>query len=272
MLRREHVLRIVVWTVVILVIMIASPPKSCVNVPEGDPPPVLTVLTYNIHHGEGVDGRFDLERLAAVIRAADPDLAALQEVDRATGRSGGVDQAAELGRLTGMYVHFAAAMPFDGGEYGEAVLSRTPFLERRVIPLPAGPGYEPRAGAFARVAPLGDDRGVVFVGTHLDHTDDPANRVAQARALVAALADEAAPVIVAGDLNDVPGSEMHAVFAGWADFGRDLGPTFPSASPEVRIDYVLAREPAAWRRAEASVVDEPVASDHAPIRVRLVRR
>src|SRR5690606_2840765 len=62
----------------------------------------ITVLTYNIHHGEGMDGKLDLERIANVIRSVNPDLVALQEVDRKTQRSAGVDQAEELARLTGM--------------------------------------------------------------------------------------------------------------------------------------------------------------------------
>ena len=69
-------------------------------------PLTLRILSYNIHHGQGTDGIFDLERLARVISSVEPDLVALQEVDRATTRSGGVDQAAELARLTGMEAAF----------------------------------------------------------------------------------------------------------------------------------------------------------------------
>lgn len=39
----------------------------------------VRVLIYNIHHGAGTDGRLDLERIAAVIRAQDPDVVLLQE-------------------------------------------------------------------------------------------------------------------------------------------------------------------------------------------------
>ena len=68
----------------------------------GQQPPRLRVLTYNIHHGEGTDGKFDYERLARVINGLKPDVAALQEVDRNTRRANGVDQAALLAKLTGM--------------------------------------------------------------------------------------------------------------------------------------------------------------------------
>ena len=39
----------------------------------------LRLLSYNIHHGEGRDGRFDLPRLAGVMKTVQPDLVALQD-------------------------------------------------------------------------------------------------------------------------------------------------------------------------------------------------
>ena len=47
----------------------------------------IRVLSYNIHHGAGVDGKLDLPRIAGVITAVKPDLVALQEVDRNTERA-----------------------------------------------------------------------------------------------------------------------------------------------------------------------------------------
>ena len=52
----------------------------------------VRVLTYNIRHGEGMDGVYDLGRIAEIIRGAHPDVVALQEVDRGTERSGRADQ------------------------------------------------------------------------------------------------------------------------------------------------------------------------------------
>lgn len=96
------------------------------------PTPAIRILTYNIHHGEGSDGVFDLPRLARVIASADPDLVALQEVDEKTERSGGVSQVSELGRLTGLRPVFGEAMPFDSGGYGVAVLSRWPVVSVQI--------------------------------------------------------------------------------------------------------------------------------------------
>jgi endonuclease/exonuclease/phosphatase family metal-dependent hydrolase len=68
-------------------------------------PQPLRVLAYDIRHGQGLDGRLDLDRIARLIMRAEPDLVALQEVDRGAARTNAVDQAAVIqkscGKLTG---------------------------------------------------------------------------------------------------------------------------------------------------------------------------
>lgn len=53
----------------------------------GQETPVLRLLTYNIHHAEGLDGKVDYDRIARVIRDTKADLVALQEVDIQTQRT-----------------------------------------------------------------------------------------------------------------------------------------------------------------------------------------
>src|SRR6185503_4310158 len=62
----------------------------------------LRVMSYNIHHGIGMDRRVDLSRTIETIRAAKPDLVALQELDRKTNRANQVDQLQALAEGTGM--------------------------------------------------------------------------------------------------------------------------------------------------------------------------
>jgi len=71
----------------------------------------LRVISYNIHHGEGVDTRLDLPRIAKVLLSEQPDLVALQEVDERAARTGSVSQPAELARLTAMHVAFGGNIP-----------------------------------------------------------------------------------------------------------------------------------------------------------------
>ena len=234
----------------------------------------VTVLSYNIHHGEGTDGVFDLPRLARIITDSGADLVALQEVDVGTRRAQGVDQAAELARLTGMQVVFGEAIPYQGGSYGDAILTRLPIQERIVWPLPASAGHERRV-AVGAIVTLANGSLVRFLGTHLDHTTDSADRVAQAEALLArAFPPDATPppTLLAGDLNAEPDSEPLRVLAARFTAAAPLGvPSFPSDAPQQAIDWVLFAPADAWQVVDVAVLREPLASDHAPLRVVLRR-
>ncbi|MBN1347017.1 MAG: endonuclease/exonuclease/phosphatase family protein [Phycisphaerae bacterium] len=224
----------------------------------------LRVLSYNIRHGEGMDGKLDLARIAKVIRSLKPDLVALQEEDRKTRRTRQVDQAAELGRLTGMHAVFGKAIDHDGGEYGEAVLSRWPIKASSVHSLPIPKGGEVRA--LLVVEPDARAR-LRFCGTHLCHQSEE-NRSAQVREINKILVkDDEVPTILVGDLNARPNEAPFRELARhWTDptAGKD-NPTFPSGKPSMEIDYILLRPGRRFCVREARVVEEPAASDHRPI-------
>jgi endonuclease/exonuclease/phosphatase family metal-dependent hydrolase len=231
------------------------------------PPTELTVLSYNIHHGRGADGVIDLERIAAVIEDSGADVVALQEVDVRTTRANGVDQAAELGRLTGMHAFFGKAIPYAGGSYGDALLSRYPMRQTSSLLLPAAPNHEIRV-AVRGIVQLPGGREVAIIGTHLDHTKDPSDREAQARALNEAFLPAPLPTLLIGDLNAQPGSTpMRDLLGhGWTAADGALRPTFPSDVPEHKIDWILKAPGHGGRLHTAEVLHAPVASDHAPLR------
>jgi endonuclease/exonuclease/phosphatase family metal-dependent hydrolase len=220
----------------------------------------LRVLTYNIHHGEGTDQRFNYERLAAVIKRLEPDIVALQEVDCGTERAAGVDQAKLLGKLCGMHHTFGQAMPYQGGQYGHAILSRFPIEKTIVHPLPYQLDLEPRAALEVVIRPAGIGP-ISFVGTHLCHKSNEL-RTLQTRRLSQLLPSEKGnPVILAGDFNARPGSEPMNVLldTGWID----------AVSPRSIIDYVLVRACDPWAVREVIILDEPITSDHDPVLVVL---
>jgi endonuclease/exonuclease/phosphatase family metal-dependent hydrolase len=231
-------------------------------------PSTVRVLTYNIHHGEGTDGQFDLPRLAAVMKSAEPDLVALQEVDEGTERASGVHQLAELGRLTGMYAAFGKAMDFQGGNYGVGALSRWPILREENHPLPGSPDREPRTALTVEVK-MGESGPLLqFTCTHLDQGRDLGNRVAQANALNERLVrGDGRPTILAGDMNSGAESEVMQILDGqWTNASPpDPSSLSPTGRPQFRVDYVLVRPAGNWRVTESSVVDAPVASDHQPV-------
>ncbi len=234
----------------------------------------LIVLSFNIHHGEGTDGVFDLERIARVIRDSDADLVALQEVDLGTERSGGVDQAAELARRTSMRHVFGEAIPFQGGSYGDAILTKLPLRDEIVWPLPAEPHHEKRV-AVGGLVELPSGAIIRFIGTHLDHTQDPADRVAQTEALLAHLAstDPAPPpTLLLGDLNAGPNSEpLRLLLERFTSAAPGGIPSSPSHAPVNAIDWILYAPKDHWEVLEVHTLHEPIASDHAPLRAVLRR-
>lgn len=222
----------------------------------------LRVLSYNIHHGRGTDGLVDLPRIATVIRGCEADIVFLQEVDDRTDRTGGVDQTAELSRLTGLQGEFGRQIDYQGGRYGQAILSRTPLTHPRVHVLPGHPDRETRI-AFSAQTQIGE-RLLVVVGTHLHHRD-PAERLAQAEAL-ATLDLGDGPMILGGDLNAVPESEpLTTLLTSWRATAAERLPTFPAGSPTRQIDFILYRPARVLEAGPVRVLDEPVASDHRPI-------
>ena len=222
---------------------------------------VVRVLSFNILHGETMKGDFDLEQIARVIRQVEPDLLAMQEVDLYTGRTSGRDLASELGLLTQMVPLFGRAMPYDGGEYGEGILSRYSFLSSRNHALPAGEGKEPRSALEVQVVLKSGDT-IAFVGTHFDHTGD-VDRINQAAKVREILAGMDLPVLLAGDLNTIPESRcMEILFSDLKPSSTDMAPTFPSDGPRVKIDYILYGPPERWRVLESRVICDTVASDH----------
>jgi endonuclease/exonuclease/phosphatase family metal-dependent hydrolase len=229
-------------------------------------------MSYNMHHGRGADNAIDLKRIAEVIKRADPDIVALQEVDVRTRRSGGVDQLKELARLTKMHARFGKGRDFEGGDYGQAILSKRAIGSFKVHALPPANDADRRIAIEARIRGDGDLPDVRVVGTHLHHVNEDF-RVAQARRLTEILTadrDDKTPTILMGDFNAVPGSPtIDFLLEGWDDTMPDTGRTYPASQPTKKIDWILLQKGHRWHVVERRVIDEQIASDHRPIVVEL---
>ena len=232
---------------------------------------IVKVLTFNILHGSTTLGDFDLDVIAAVIINADPDLVALQEVDFKTNRARKYDLVTELAYRTSLAPLFGKAMPYDGGEYGEGILSKHSFITSRNVSLPCSPGNEPRAALqVVCMLPSGDT--ISFIGTHLDHTNDEHDRIMQANRINEAFSDIKYPAIIAGDLNAVPGSETISIFEEmWTPTYDAEGPdnTHPSNDPKKKIDYIMYYPQDSWRVISTQVICDTIASDHCAYLVSL---
>jgi endonuclease/exonuclease/phosphatase family metal-dependent hydrolase len=245
----------------------------------------VRLLTFNVHHGVGDDGRHDLPRLARLLAGTDADVICLQEVDRHYGpRSEGVDQALLLSRALDMQLAWGPAIdePGVGGErrqYGNALLSRLPVLVSDVHPLP-GDG-EPRS-ALRTLVEL--DGGALWVTTTHLSAQSTQDRAAQA-AVVAGLHTEPMETgVLVGDLNaDADAPELAVLRERFTDawhlagarsdqsprwsLRRDAGRTHPARRPHVRIDQVWVAGGVTVTAAE--VLDGSACSDHHPLLVDL---
>jgi endonuclease/exonuclease/phosphatase family metal-dependent hydrolase len=233
----------------------------------------LRVMTYNIQHGEGIDKKIDLARIANAIIAAQADIVALEEVDRGVKRTAGVDEPAELARLTGMTAYFDNNFHYQGGEYGNAVLTRFPIRRAKNTHYRMLRPNEQR-GVIQLVLEVGG-RDVLFMTTHIDYRADDSERLINIDELKQIVADATAaklPVILCGDFNAIPGSRTHAkvktfLTDTWEIVGHGNGFSYSTEKPVKRIDYVWI-SPASIEPVKIEVLKSD-ASDHLPVLAEL---
>ncbi len=230
-------------------------------------PVTIRVMSYNIHHGEGLDGKLDLERIAKLITDARADIVGLQEVDRGTERVQKRDLSAELAKLTGMTVQFDKNIPHQGGDYGNAVLTKFPIKRAKNTHLKSFANGEQR-GVQQLVLEI-HGREVLFMNTHLDARRDPVEREHSADELKEIVAQAGKmPVILCGDFNTRPQTPAYAKVAAvltdsWGAVGKGDGFTIPVKKPASRIDYIFVSKDSIVPLKMEVLQSE--ASDHLPI-------
>lgn len=224
---------------------------------------IVKVLSFNILGGRTTKGDFNLDALAKIIKDTDPDFVAMQEVDYKVNRSKKYDLVTELGWRTKMSPIFARAMYYDGGEYGEGVLSKYSFLSTRNVALPYIEGQEPRA-AIEVIAELPTKDTIAFIGTHFAHEGNP-GRELQAKKINTVFSKNKYPTILAGDLNAVPGSgPINTLEKVWqTTYDKDNPePTIPSDNPKIKLDYVMFYPKNKWKVLDKKVIADTYVSDH----------
>ncbi len=211
----------------------------------------LRVVTWNIRAAIGPGEPFPpawwrhvridrLARIAAILRALEPDVVALQEVTIMTPDGAIHDQPAELARLTGLYARYAAVHSFplvepESGRaigsamWGNALLTRVPLVDGFAIGLPRArdddpvetdDAVDPRTSAphpligvrYADADPghreprcvvggtLPGSLPVTVATTHLTYIGRDQRR-RQAEALRDAIAASSGPAVLTGDFN-----------------------------------------------------------------------
>jgi endonuclease/exonuclease/phosphatase family metal-dependent hydrolase len=243
----------------------------------------LRLLTYNIRYG-GV-GR--VAPIARVINACAPDLVLLQEATRPA-------IVEELAAATGMPVWRA---------FERQSLA---FLSRR--PIAAASWHRPRLSRHAFIEVVPADADVRLFGLHLSAVHaawTERRRTFELQRLLRAIGrNESGFHLLAGDFNTLAPGELLDIRAlprrlralvwlsggrikwrtiqlvldaGYVDMYRfrhftEVGHTFPTWAPHVRLDYVFVPAPYAERVVACDVVrhaDAALASDHFPVLAEL---
>lgn len=237
---------------------------------------MVKVLTYNIAHGVGHDGRLDLDRVAGVIRLSGADVVALQEVDKYwDSRSDFVDQATALGKKLNMRVRFAPIYSLDPlepdkprREYGLAILSRYPITYFKNHELSRISSVEPEKGVqklpgFPEAVINLRGRKIHLFNTHLSWLDADL-RLLEAEEMLEIMGSARYPVVLAGDMNALPDAPeidrlKEVMTDTFEEAGEGDGYTFPVPDPVRRIDYIFASPEI--RVLDSRVIEEE-GSDH----------
>ena len=217
----------------------------------------LRIMSYNVRNCKGMDLKLDYDRCAAVINSADPDIVAVQELDSMTSRYEGYYALGELAARTGMHDYYAPSIDYKGGKYGVGILSKEPALSLAQYPLPCR--KEPRTMLVAEFEKF------YFICTHLSLVEE--DRVASAEIILDLIGSLDKQVIIAGDFNAEPEDEAMARFNDFcAPLSNPEQKTFPADKPNRCIDYILTTS-IRLKGENATVMSEPVASDHRPLYV-----
>lgn len=241
---------------------------------------IVKVMSYNVHSGIGMDGRYDLDRIASAIGESGADIIGLQEVDvHWGGRSHNENMVEKLASKLGMHAFFAPIYELGAAaegepirQFGVALLSRFPVIHainhkltrlstQDKIPLP-----KPMPG-LAEVQLNVDGTPLTIYTAHLDYRADTTIRLIQIGELLDIAGPETFRKLIVGDFNARPDAQellpLFAVFPDtWAEVRREPGFTFPADVPDRKIDYILAGS--GFEVIRTDVLDTG-ASDHRPL-------
>jgi endonuclease/exonuclease/phosphatase family metal-dependent hydrolase len=246
----------------------------------------LRVLEWNVHHGVGSDGLYDLDRIATWIATMNPQVVMLNEVEKNTSW-GNEDQPARYEALleakTGRNWYHMFTQEFgnwSGNGKGHLILSVYPFDAVSRIAITPSDGLR-GAGAAGEASITVNGRSISLVISHLD-PDSQAMRLTQAYDVLGWAASYPENRIIAGDMNAWPDQSSIAEFTrtyndSWAvaasnGTAQAVGGISPiGATRSGRIDYIFYSKNASQLVLTSSKVYDTrdasgnMPSDHRPI-------
>jgi endonuclease/exonuclease/phosphatase family metal-dependent hydrolase/uncharacterized ParB-like nuclease family protein len=225
----------------------------------------LKIISYNIKHGVGTDGKINLLKLVDLIKKYQPDIVALQEIDSGMVRSGKLFQARILSLLTGYDEIYGKAVETSEGNYGLAILTKHSYQDFQNIELPSPEATESR-NMLSVVITLPNNRLIRFCNTQLDYKS-PLNRGIQAALISKNLGFGLYPTVLCGNFNAaIDDHTVDFLPKYWNNAGRfDDSPTH--IPTDRRIDYCWTTKGNDFTLCEYRVLKDVKISDHYPILV-----
>ncbi|HEX6975251.1 MAG TPA: DNRLRE domain-containing protein [Vicinamibacterales bacterium] len=246
----------------------------------------LRVLQWNVHHGVGTDGKYDIDRIATWIAKMKPDVVTLNEVEKYTGW-GNEDQPARYKSLlqakTGKTWYASFTQEF--GDWsskgkGHLILSVYPFDSTGHDSLTASSGLN-GAGAVGQAGIVVNGRTINIIVSHLDPSSQ-SMRLTQAKETISFALGFAENRIVTGDMNAWPDQSSIAelnktYYDSWAVAeSKGTAYQFSGLSPngatkKGRIDYIFYSRKAGNLVLKSSQVYDTrnssgvMPSDHRPV-------
>lgn len=229
----------------------------------------MKIMTYNIQHGIDYIHRLktkevviNLDKIAEIIKNENPDIIGLNEVYDAPVAYL-ENQAKEIAEKIGYYYYFGKAISIKGGYYGNAILSRYPFKEIKLISIPdpkvkdEDAYYETRSMINAKIN-IDDKQYNVFVSHFGLAKTEQINAINTLKENINGLDS----VIFMGDLNMEPNNDNLKEISKWLNTYNTVKKSFPSNDPKIRIDYIFLSRDIKCLKSE---VLDVVFSDHLPV-------
>lgn len=239
----------------------------------------LKVMDWNVLSFEMTDKSnqitFDIDQYVTLIKAQDPDVLCLNELESGTSRMG-KEKLVELATRLDMFPYYIMSYPKDVGYYGNGILSKYPIIATgsKLISYKhyLGEGnYQFNNDAYTRtygadqrsvgyadiLVPTSDSEGQVvrIVCSHLDHQINSSGKIRQAQEVAdfIGLNEPAYPTVLMGDMNVGSASSIPAI--------SEPGDLIYS----LWVDFIFTYPKNAWTKISGTYVDCGKLSDHDPV-------
>ena len=228
----------------------------------------FTVASYNIRSFSTMSKQKDVAGTIRALGKLNSDICGLQEVRKNDNET--TAPLIQTGEKLTMQPFFCRTLCRENFEYGIGALSKFKAEVIAELNLPNADNQEQRKAMILKVY---SPRGIFyFVNTHLAPVRRPKTdlREAQMKCILDHLEkNKLYPAILTGDLNATPGSDaIKLLQSKWYIAGDDT-PTFPASKPNWKIDFIAFYPAGAFEVIAYEVGNEPAASDHRPIKVKL---